>query len=429
VSYTPTYKHAVSVTNQIYFCAAPIRIDAYDTCQFSCVYCFSRIRSRYQARAGIHAANPSALRKRLERVKRGEIASALDEFLARRVPIQLGGLQDPFTPRELGDGITLELLRVLRDENYPTLISTKGNLFLQPEYLDILEEMNVVFRISAAGANEVFRPMLEPKTGPYTATLDKIAMLTDRNVSVALRIQPVVPGFEAEALEMTSKAAEAGAGQVTFEYLKLPSESVRKDIAKMNGVKGYDIVETMAEMGLRRVGPDWALSRDAKRPFIRVARAHCRKLGIKFGAGDTEFIPWSDGDGCCGSSSLFLNGAEQFVGNFVGAIKNALTTGSRRVTFAFIEQQWSPRQSIGNYLDWRSRVPASERDGRTDWRALMGRRWNGGRSPYSPTFFDGVIATAERDANGFTVYDATSLANELGVISISPSTLQPSSRE
>jgi hypothetical protein len=43
----------------------------------------------------------------------------------------------------------------------------------------------------------------------------------------------------------------------------------------------------------------------------------------------------------------------------------------------------------------------------------MSRRWNGGRSPYSPAFFDGVVPTSEVDASGFRIYDSSKLAREL----------------
>jgi DNA repair photolyase len=410
-----TYKHAVSVTNQVYFCSAPIRLDAYDTCQMGCVYCFSRVRARAATLDGIHAANPDALRRRFDRIREGKIASALDEFLQRRIPIQLGGLQDPFTPREANAGVTLALLKVLRDERYPTLVSTKGSVFLRPEYLDVLAGMNVVFRLSAAGIQESLRPIVERNCDLFEVTLGKIVTLCNLGIPVALRIQPVFPRFEAEALSMASMAAKAGARRIAFEYLKLPSESMRQDLGRLTQSLGYDVIATMQEMGVCKVGPDWSLSPDAKRDFVRTARRHCRQLGVHFGAGDTEFIPWSDGDGCCGSSNDFLAGSAQFTANFVGAIKGALCTKSKLVKFSHVERQWSPEGSVGNYFDWRSRVAPEDRDGRTDWLALMARRWNASRSPYSPAFFDGVVTTDRKDTMGFTIYDASRLATELSV--------------
>jgi DNA repair photolyase len=406
------YKHAVSVSSQVYFCSAPIRIDAYDTCQFGCVYCFSRDRARRAASTGIHNANADALRARFDRIRRGEIKSALDEFLQQRVPIQLGGLQDPFTPREEEYGVTLKLLRVLQSENYPTLISTKGSIFLRPEYMEVLQQMNLVFRISAAGVAESVRHLVDRRTGSFEETLAKIRSLSQSGIKVALRIQPVFPSFEDDALRMASEAAAAGASQVTFEYLKLPGDEARKLLSNASGDLGVNVVDQMQAMGVRKTGPDWTLTPDAKRPFVKKARAHCRELGIKFGAGDTEFIPWSDGNGCCGSSSLFLE-ANQFDSNFVGAIKQAVAIEPENVAFSYFQDRWLPALSVGNYMDYRSRIAPGQREGTADWLPMLRQRWNGGRSPYSPGFFDGVMPSGRKDEQGMMIYDATGLAREL----------------
>lgn len=408
-----TYKHAISVTGQIFFCAAPIRLDSYDTCQFGCTYCFSRDRARAWSSKGIHQANPKAFRERMERVARGEIASAVDEFLARRVPLQLGGLQDPFTPIESELGVTRDVLETLRDYNYPTLISTKGSLLLTEPYLGLLSEMNVVVRLSAAGIAEPARQIVEPRGDGFAVTLDKLARLSAKSITCGLRIQPIFPGFEKVALDMARNAAAAGAKQLSFEFLKIPGETVETEIAAASKALGYDIVEHMRAMGIKRLGPDWSLSPDAKRPFVRAARRLCHDLGVKFGAGDTEFIPWSDGNGCCGASELTQGEANHFTANFVGAIRAALKTPDKLVRFDMLFDLWSPEQSIGNYMDWRRRIPPDQRGGYSDWLAIVSRRWNGGKSPYSPAFFDGVVATPDQDANGFRIYDASALSAEL----------------
>jgi DNA repair photolyase len=167
------YKHALSVSGQLFFCAAPIRLDAYDGCEFGCVYCFSRRRARRWASPGIHEASSQALAKRFERVKAGNLASALDEFLAERVPLQLGGLHDPFTPRESRRGVTRQLLEVLRIYEYPVLISTKGDIVVEPTYLALLKEMNVVVRFSAAGVADKFRASIDRRCSSYEYLLEK----------------------------------------------------------------------------------------------------------------------------------------------------------------------------------------------------------------------------------------------------------------
>lgn len=408
-----TYKHALSVTGQVFFCAAPIRLDAYDTCQLGCTYCFSRKRSRAWASGGIHQANAKAFRQRLERVSRGEIRSAVDEFLQARVPIQLGGLQDPFTPIEQEANVTLRLLKVLRDYNYPTLISTKGILLEEEPYLTILSEMNVVVRFSSAGIAAQHRHIVEPRTDDFATVVKRIRLLSLRGIVCGVRFQPIFPGYESEVLQMATASARAGAKQISFEYLKLPHELVDTEIANTSKLLGYDLVEQMKDLGVKKIGPDWSLAPDVKRPFVRAARQHCHSLGVMFGAGDTEFIPWSDGDGCCGASELTQGSAQRFRANFVGTIRQAVKRSDNEVRFDSLVDLWSPTHSVGNYMDWRVRIAEADREGRSDWLALMAKRWNGGRSPYSPSFFDGVSATEKFDDANFRVYSASRLAEEL----------------
>jgi hypothetical protein len=303
--------------------------------------------------------------------------------------------------------------RILCDSNYPTLISTKGELVVDAEYLSLLQEMNVVVRFSAAGVSERFRPSIDRRCASFGKTLEKISTLTARKIATTLRIQPVIPGFEEDALRMTREAALAGAHQISFEYLKLPKESLRTDVRVMSGVIGFDILKHMKATGIAEQGWDYALVPQAKRNFIMTARKHCHESGLSFGAGDTEFIPWSDGDGCCGSASRYLHRSTQFRANYVGAIKSALSHPRKEVCFRSIEEVWSPNKPVSTYLDSGSRNGASDHPG-SDWMRLIAARWNGRLGPYSPAFFDGVRWTGKVDALGFRIYDATDLASSLG---------------
>ena len=136
------YKHFASVSSQVYFCSSPIRLDSYNRCQFGCTYCFSRNRSTDTSAPGLKVANTVAFEHRLARVfYHGQIRSALDEFIQARVPIQLGGVQDPFSGLEFKHRVSLELLQVLRRYNYPTIISTKSTLVTQEPYFSVLKSI------------------------------------------------------------------------------------------------------------------------------------------------------------------------------------------------------------------------------------------------------------------------------------------------
>ena len=399
-----TYKNAASVSSQVFFCAAPIRLDAYNGCEFACTYCFSRRRSRLWADSGIKHASATAFANRLDRVASGQIASALDEFLQKRVPIQLGGLHDPFTERESREGVTFKLLQSLKEHDYPTLISTKSDIVAKEPYLSLLSTMNVLVRFSASGVSESIRHRIDRKCSDFKMTLKNIRALSEIDIATAIRVQPVFPNYEKDALRMTRAAAQAGVRQVSFEYIKLPNELSSREIAGMNDALGYDLKEYMKTLGISTVGRDYALSSAKKKPFVIRARNLCRTLGIRFGAGDTEFIPWSDGAGCCGSSDLLPRGGHHFTANLSGIIKQARKARRKTLRFSDLEREWAPQMSVGNYLASRTRWSVSPEDDLPDWLGLLAARWNGGISPYSPDLFDGVKFSGRYDDRGYKIF-------------------------
>lgn len=396
-----TYKHFSTISSQVYFCACPIRLDSVNRCQYGCTYCFSRNRSLDTSTPGMRGASPPAFEKRLRRISHGIVQSAFDEFLAARVPIQLGGLQDPFSPIELRLRVAQQLLEILREHSYPTIISTKGTIITGEPYLSLLRSMNVLVRFSSAGVKDECKANLELGCPSFPETLDSIRRLSSVGVPVSLRIQPVIPGHEEAALRMVELAASAGVAHVSFEYLKLGSEERSDTIKRVSNAIGADIWEEMSSRGMYRVGRDYTLKPSAKVSFLRKARKVCRQAVVKFGAGDTEFIHTSDGTGCCNGSSLFLKGDKQFRANFVGVLSGR--GKGTQIRFQDLAKEWQPRRDVHGYLTTDSR--GRDLSGKySSWMSLVAHRWNGGRSPYSPKFFWGVDWTGDIDSSGFKIY-------------------------
>jgi hypothetical protein len=292
-------------------------------------------------------------------------------------------------------------MKVLSEHDYPTIISTKGSTLLGEAYRRILERMNVYVRISAAGVAEHLREKVDVRCSSFQETLRRIRYLADLKVPVSLRIQPVIPGFEEEALDMTRRAADAGASHISFEYLKIASKF---DIKGISRAIGTDIMRVFQSLGFRTLGTDYVLQPSAKREFLSRAKDTCCKLRVAFGAGDTEFIQCSDGNGCCSGSGCFLRNANQFRANFVGVLSQK--HDGEAVTFDDIEREWSPVHNVHQYLTSNSR----SRDDTgiySSWLSLMAHRWNGGAGQYSPMLFAGVKWTGQFDKNGFKIYNYT----------------------
>jgi len=399
-----TVKHALSVTSQVFFCSSPLRLDPLNKCSFGCTYCFARRRSRNNTPRGVRAASVAAIEARFDRVSSGVVQSALDEFLQRRIALQFGALQDPFSSFQGIEDVSLDLLRILKRHDYPTLISTKSGAWLQPRFLRILDGMNVVFRLSASSVPEQARKDVDIGCAPFAETIERIRTLARLGIPAMLRIQPVIPGFEDEAIRMTTLAADAGAKAVSFEYLKIPSEDLRGISTRLRVALRTDVWGHMQSMGTTRIGRDYVMRSQAKVDFLRAARAACRSEQVDFGAGDTEFIHYSDGGACCASAWKHLRNSQPFAANYVGVLQQQIGLGKRSASFGDLLRQWSPMGAVSTYLTTNSRTKSNDAT-LTDWQRLVAHRWNGGRSPYSPSMFFGVTKSAKTDCSGFAIYD------------------------
>jgi hypothetical protein len=261
--------------------------------------------------------------------------------------------------------------------------------------------MNALVRVSAAGVSESRRLSLEVGCLPNYRIAQLGESLARKGVRTSLRIQPVIPGFEDDALAFAALGANAGFSHVSFEYLKIGIEDKSGTIARIERAVRSPVWQEMKARGVKRLGRDYTLRTNAKRLFLEKAKAFCRSAGVSFGAGDTEFIHQSDGEGCCNGSSLFLRDATQFTGNFVGLLKRKRI--GDLVRFSELREKWSPTRNMHQYLTTNSRTRAK---GKTlsSWIGLISHRWNGRSSPYSPGFFFGVVDTGKRDQGGMSIY-------------------------
>lgn len=123
--------------SQCILCGLPVRFDTYSGCSHGCKYCFAQKKGR------------------LQDIKVHETVKALAPFVAGKrtketnwcdwsIPLHWGGLSDPFQPAEKKYRVSYECLKLLAETQYPFVVSTKGHLVVEPEYLDLLERCNCV---------------------------------------------------------------------------------------------------------------------------------------------------------------------------------------------------------------------------------------------------------------------------------------------
>lgn len=395
----PHYKHYIGLTSQINFCQVPLRLDSFNQCSFSCSYCFAKSRGGYRGERGLQVARAGSLDKRFRRISNGLIASAVDEFLNRRIPIQLGGMTDPLSSFERRSGTTLEVLRVLAREKYPTLISTKSADFLDERYIDLLQQGNFLVRFSISVVRPSDRSKIERGTPSPAALFKVIRTLAATGINCAVRFQPIIPGHEQFAFDLLRRAKTAGAKHITTEYLKLPFDDLDAGICKLSDASSSTLLDLFRRGNATVQGRELVLPASYKAGFLSEVGRSAHELGLTIGYGDNEFLPYSDGRSCCNGADLYLDNFNLFESNSASLVRRKRR--QEPIRFDDLLAEWIPRSKINTYLN--SRVRIQSNGGDFEWRSYLAHHWRAG-AIYSPDYFHGVRFAGEFDARSMPIF-------------------------
>ena len=294
-------------TGEIADCSLPLTLDTYSNCSFGCIYCFSQ----YQRGIGVNKENYFQKDVRcvnVDRVKRilsGEDKkSQFYEYVKDKRPIQYGGLSDQFDGYERKYGKTYEILKYLKEIDYPICFSTKSAwVFFNEKYRELFrgaDNWNMKFSIitldeEAARKIEVGVPSPQERL----AAMHEYTKLSKGGAT--LRLRPFIIGVSDKTyLDLIREAAKAGASAVTTEFFCLEMRSInqaREHYAQISEVCGFDIVDFYRK---HSSGSGYLrLNRKIKEPYIRKMQELCKELGLRFYVSDAHFKECSDNCCCC----------------------------------------------------------------------------------------------------------------------------------
>jgi len=396
-----SYKYYTGLTSQVGFCATPLRLDPYNKCQYGCGYCFASTRQGHGRSRSFQVANPDSLRNRLERVHNGEIASAVDEMIARRVPFQLGGMSDPFTPIESQLSVTKSYIEILNRWNYPFIISTKSVLVAEKPYISALSDSNCYVRFSITGINPADRKLVD-RGCPDVESIGKAAKeLSANGVPICFRFQPIIPGHERFLTPLVSLAVESGVKHISAEFLKVPIDANKKFSQPLRKLMNDNPISYMKNLGAVRQGREYVLPLEYRAsPIINLA-TDVRSKGLTFGFADNDLLLYSDGMACCGASDLYLRESNFFTANITYLAKSA-SIGSH-LKFEEFLSSWMPKYAISTYLNSKARITGTHLT-EPEWLEYLKEMWKGNLGIYSPNYFDGICDTGIKDDNGMPIY-------------------------
>lgn len=234
----------------------------------------------------------------------------------------------------------------------------------------------------------------------YAEMLESVAMLTEAGIPVCLRIQPIFPDSEDEAVLLSSRAQRAGAAAVSLEYLKIPREQNSPQFKKLNELYGGSLMEIYLARGLSYLGREVSFCLAHRKHGMAQMKAAMNASGLRVGIAENELLHYGDLAGCCNGASEHLKGSVDFDYNVPALLKSMSTAGELRLSQ--FDDKWAPVGNIGRHFNSRSRFGLKGDD--ANWRAFFAHRWRSKNSLFNPVYFDGVSSSDETDAAGNPIY-------------------------
>lgn len=321
-------------------------------------------------------------------------------MLERRIPIQLGGMTDPFSPWEARHRSTLNLLHILAEYDYPTLISTKGTLIGEPEYRSALKAGNFYIRFSFTVADPLLAAHLELGVPSQERRLQVMAALAEDGASLGARFQPLILGHEDAAIRLLPYIKAAGAQHVAVEYLKWPMEQRQHhSVLLSRHLPGH--LDTYINLGGRRVGREYVLPADFKIRRLSTLKTRAEEIGLVFGYAENDLLHLNGFRSCCNAADLFLRDANFFEDNILARIK---APSHRKFFNSIPADTWHPEHDLLVYMNSHSRSP-KDSPAKDTWRTYLAAKWVAPPWRGGPSSFYRLRETSERDAGGLSVFE------------------------
>ncbi len=263
---------AIACGSQVILCDVPIRFDTYKGCSHACKYCFVKRKSDITQ---IEVQNCLKSLKGFINGKRNIETNWCDW----NIPLHWGGLSDPFQPCEEKYRISYECLRILAETKYPFIVSTKGRLIAEKEYLDLIKECNCVVQISMVCSKY---DILEPGCPSYEERLKIVEKVSKVAKRVNIRVQTYMPEIFNDLIENIPRLAKAGAHGIQIEGMKF--------------TKKVD--------GMIKIGGDYCYPVEVLKRDFRKIRKECHKNGMRFYCAENRLRYMGDDMCCCGIDGL-----------------------------------------------------------------------------------------------------------------------------
>ena len=414
----------IRLTSDGFDCALPVSIDSHSHCSYGCLYCFSDNLMQHQGGTtrGVGQTSLLAVEKLFagEPGKDREIYQKALRYDRRNAagypcPVQLGAINDPCDHIERQQGWLLRFIDLAIKYRQPVRISTKGTIFLLPEYLDRIAQAPHLFWVTfsmISGDDEIVKA-IDRRAPLPSERLKTMAALSKVGVKTALRFRPILPGIsdstarEPDAYRvLIERAAAAGASAISYEVAFVPGapqHEVAKRWARLEAVAKVPFRSLYRSFGPRHacMRPAYTWSEHVMHAIRDVAKAH----GMAIGVSDPVWKQLGDTGCCCGmlpDDPVWGNWQPESATN---RLLEAQADPTREIGPEDVTPAWAHDANIsmicnagvGPLRAWKTRHHS--------WADEIRRKWNDLKAQRGPLeYFQGALQPSRVDAEGNIYY-------------------------
>jgi len=327
--------------------------------------------------------------------------SFISECVAHRLPLHFGGMSEPFRHGETNIKATYNVLSLLAEFEYPTLLSTKSHQPAVEPYFSLLRSMKyVALQFSFSTLDDDVASKLEPYASRPSQRLQAMHVLSRAGLWVSCRFQPFITGVSGHIPTIVRRVAEAGAKHIVVEHLKLGFYGAAKTFSILQSRCGDAFAQNYNLHMLRRVGTEYELLSPYKIENLRRFWEETRKYNMTMGVGDNDFHDLGDGPNCCGVDKL---------PGFENWFRHQATWAiwkrdeNNLIRYSSIEHEWIPQGSIKRYINSKCRLRA---DGTSFSKVdeYIKHKWNNPTELHSPIECANVVPAGFKDVDDNLVY-------------------------
>jgi len=246
-------------------CPSKISLNPYTGCPHGCLYCYA---SSYIPRF-------SSCRPKVDLLRR------LDREATRIGPgrvVAISNSSDPYPPVEKELGLTRGCLRILKERGFRVQIVTKSDLVTRD--IDLLARMRAMVAVTVTTLNEALSRRLEPGAPSPYRRLSAIKSLTDAEIPVSARIDPIIPGINDCGIgELVRSLSSIGVRHITSSTFKARPDSMKRIISAFPD-EG-EALRALFSQGESISGSRY-LPEKIRRSILDGVSGHARKSGITF---------------------------------------------------------------------------------------------------------------------------------------------------